>query len=289
MDSWLSSLKDLLDIRNSAKLSLPGAICATLLVIIFWPPKPIDVIPVVQASSKDNNLQIGLPAEASAPPAGESWQSPLDGFIRRVLVPKTPNPACTIDEYYLKPVTGITGLLFKKYSDDAQRRQHALEEQSGNLERCLAAEKRLQGVEKAADEALQRDLTILEGSMAKQVVLLTAYEKADSPLTYLTRKRWEQSEKAIAERRSLIAQHEQEARDREWEIAELTRWMGIVSDRLAEPGRLRPELGFDDYLSALSKHVLAFIFLAVAVGMVLEGISTPGILGLQVWRRHFTG
>ena len=135
-------------------------------------------------------------------------------------------------------------------------------------------------MEKAADEALQRDLTILEGSMAKQVVLLTAYEKADSPLTYLTRKRWEQSEKAIAERRSLIAQHEQEARDREWEIAELTRWKGIVSDRLAEPGRLRPELGFDDYLSALSKHVLAFIFLAVAVGMVLEGISTPGILGL---------
>jgi hypothetical protein len=53
---------------------------------------------------------------------------------------------------------------------------------------------------------------------------------------------------------------------------------GVVNDRLSDPGKLRPVLGLDDYLSALSKHIVAFFLLCTIVGIPLEGISTPGAL-----------
>jgi hypothetical protein len=262
MESGLSMLKDLLDLRDRAKLTLPGAVCAAFLVMIFWPPKPIDVFPVVQSSS----LMI-LPPDP-----------PFKGFVQHMLIPKTLDPVCAVDEYYLAPLGGITEVLFKTYRGNAQRRQYVLEEQNENLERCLAAEKRLVGAEQVANANLQRDLAVLEAAHAKQIDLMADYEKSDSPLITSARRHWEDLERIISAKRLEIARKEQAIRDREWKIAELTRWKGIVSDHLAEPGRLRPEVGFDDYLAALSKHVLAFIVLAAMVGMVIEGISTPGVL-----------
>jgi hypothetical protein len=197
----------------------------------------------------------------------------------RVLTPRAAEPSCKIDEYYLLPLTGITGILFEEHNQSAQNRQYALEEQNENLERCLAAEKKFVGAEQDVAAALQRDLNILEATHATQAAVVAEDKRVDSPLIEAAQRRFDDTEKIVQNKRLEISKEQQDARDREWEIAELTRWKAIVSDRLADPGRLRPELGFDDYLSALSKHVMAFVFLAVAVGMVMEGISTPGVLG----------
>jgi hypothetical protein len=267
MEPWLSSLKALLDVKDGIKLTLPGLVCAFFLILVFWPPKPIDVMPIVQSS---------LPKLDIRPP--RVTQPPFDAFVRRAFMPRTADPGCAVDEYFLEPVVGPTGALFQENNDKARSHQYALEEQSENLQRCLAAESRLVGAEEALNAALEGDLRMLEASRARQSALVADYERLNSPMIPLARGRLEATDRTTELKRAAILKNEQAARDRTWEIAELTRWKGIVSDRLSDPGRLRPELGFDDYLSAMSKHVLAFVFLAAVIAMIIEGISTPGLL-----------
>jgi hypothetical protein len=262
MNNWLSSLKDLLDLRNAVRLSLPGLLGAALLAAILWPPKPINLIPIVTSGP----LQIDKPSQ-------------LDNPVERVLAPRTREPQCVIVEYNLPEVPGGYKVFFSGYKSRLQKRQYALEEQHDNLERCLAAENRFKGEEQSKNRALQRDLAAAERSRAMEADLLEKYKALDSSMVGVARTHLREVETRVEQLRMQITENEQDARDREWEIAELARWKGVVSDRLAEPGKLRPELGFDEYMSALSNHVLAFIFLAVTVGMVTEGILTPGTLG----------
>jgi len=264
MDSWLSSLKDLLAVKDGAKLTLPGVLSAALLLTLFLPPKPLDVIPVVRSL-----VNLGIK---------EPDSRPLGKFISRALTPRRADPACVIDGYFLKELPRVTGFLFQDRSQRAQSWQYILEEQNENIERCLASEKRLVDAEETAGTGLRRDLTMLETARAKQAAVVADYEIRNSPITGQAREQLEAADHAVETQRRATSTNEQKTKDRQWEIVELTRWKGIVMERLAEPGKLRPELGFDDYLSAMSKHVLAFVFLVIAVGMVVEGISTPGLL-----------
>jgi hypothetical protein len=255
MESWLDSLKSLLELKNAAKLSLPGIACAFFLLLILWPPKPINLIPIVSSSSL---------APSIYPPAFRSrWGeliAPFDHFARDVFMPQLQDPACFVDEYFLRPLPGVTGILFRESKEAAQRRQYALEVQDENLQRCIAAEERLVGAEKSTLEGLQRDLAVFEAEHAKETALLGSYANSVSPMYASPSMRWQGSQRKLEAVRDEIAFEEQNTRTREWEISELKRWKSVVSDRLADPGRLRPELGFDDYLSALSKHVLALFF-----------------------------
>jgi len=262
MNNWLSSLKDLLDLKNAVKLSLPGLLGAALLAAILWPPRPIDVIPVVTSEL----LQIDKPSTLGDP-------------VARSLLPRTREPQCVIAEYNLPDVPGGYRVFFSGYKSGLQMRQYSLEEQKENLERCLAVENQFKGEEQTNDEALQRDLAGTERLRAKEAGELERYKLSDSSMIDLASAHLSEVDTQVQQLRGDINKSEQRVRDREWEIAELTRWKGLVSDRLAEPGKLRPELGFDEYMSALSNHVLAFIFLALTVGMVTEGILTPGTLG----------
>jgi len=54
--------------------------------------------------------------------------------------------------------------------------------------------------------------------------------------------------------------------------------------RLADPGRIRPALSFDDYFSGLASHALAIALLAVAVGLVLDPVNTALWGGLFDWK-----
>jgi hypothetical protein len=262
MGNSISSLKDLLDLKNAVKLSLPGLLSAALLAAILWPPKPIDVLPVVTSEP----LQIDQPAG-------------LDKPIQRALAPRTKEPQCVIVEYYLHEVPRGYRIFLSSYKSSLQARQYALEEQNENLERCIAAENEFKGEEQSTNEALARDLASAERLQAADTGMLEKYETSDTSMVGVLGAHLSEVETRVAALRVEIAKNEQHARDRDWEIAELTRWKAVVSDRLAEPGKLRPELGFDDYMAALSNHVLAFVFLSVTVGMVTEAIVTPGMLG----------
>ena len=265
MGEWLSSLKNLLDIKNVIKLTLPGLLGAVVLAAIFWPPKPIDIVPVV----------------TSTPPPmgdGKALGNGIGKYLGRVHQPVASGSQCLIAEYGLDELpSGIRSLLpgFKR---EAQLRQFGLEQQRDNLEQCLLDEQRLKGEEQSRNAALQRDLQALEALRDKDASSVAEYERQDSPMIDPAIRLRENVNGKIDTLRDKLSGNEQKARDREWDIAELTKWKGVVTDRLTDPGKLRPELEFDEYMSALSNHLLAFIFLAVTVGMITEAIVTPGIL-----------
>jgi hypothetical protein len=101
---------------------------------------------------------------------------------------------------------------------------------------------------------------------------------AHSPLLQQYRIHLKSLDDQISALRKAILEREQ---NRDWEIGELTRFRNIVAERLADPERLRPELTFDDYVTKLSRHVVAFILLAITTGMVLNAVITPsGIRGV---------
>jgi len=268
MGEWISSLKDLVDVGSTIKLSLPGLAIAALLIIVLWPPQPVDLIPVVES----RELQI---ARVKPQDSGGA----LGKEARALFFPKTRNPPCRVSGFYLRNLPGGLDMLTSDYARQAKLRQYALEEQRENLDLCLGEEKRLAGQEQSQNAALQRDLATLEKSRNTLAGLEAEYAKSGNALLPVVQKRRKANEHLIAELRNQIYANEQAARDRDWETGELTRWRTILADRLADPGRLRPQVGFDEYVSAISSHVLAFITLAVSVGIVVQGIVTPGTLG----------
>jgi hypothetical protein len=52
-------------------------------------------------------------------------------------------------------------------------------------------------------------------------------------------------------------------------VEELTRTQQVIKARLADPGRLRPRLGFDAFMTGLVNHVVAFILLSLASAIIV--------------------
>jgi hypothetical protein len=253
---WLSSLSDLLKLGDNIKLSFPGVLFAAVLVVMLWPPNPVDVIPVVGSNTTNFGSAIGAP-------------------VQTVLAGEAP---CQVNENYLEELPSGVRAIFVDRIAIAKQRQFALEQESENLDRCLAEEKRLTGVEASAKTNLQRDLTTAEAARDASAGHLAEDERVGSPLLSYAQSRYDAANARVWDLRKKLAAKEQSLRNREWEVGELTRWKAWVNARLADPGRLRPVLGFDDFLKALSGHLLAFIFLSVAAGILAQVVITPGTL-----------
>ena len=241
MDSVLSQLKDLLELKDKAKLALPGVVFGFLLMIAFLPPRPIDWIPVVQSDSTHPPIKVPddlLPGKHIPGFDSNEILSPYGNFAGRAFIPVREEPACTIDKYELKQASQLTGTLFQTNNAAARARQRALEEQNENLDRCLAAEKRLAGREEAVIAALNVDLTGLEVAQQTQAALAADYARLHSPLLSSALERSKLGESAVEAKRAEIRKEEQSIRNREWETGELTRWKKVVTDRLSEPGKL---------------------------------------------------
>jgi hypothetical protein len=260
---WLDALKNLGDLSKMVKVSLPGLLLAALLVMGLWPPRPQDVIPVIRSDKVPVTFD------------GKAVGTPVISYRR----PPPDHPVCWVDEYELNNSPGEFGMILPGSKEQAKARQFALEQQAGNLDACLAEEKRLSGNEQLLNTDLQRDLAAFESSRNTQVALVDQYEKSVSPLRGNARAHLNIIQLRIELIRAQIQNNEQTMRDREWEIGELTRWKKLVSERLADPGQLRPEVGFDAYVSALSSHVFAFLILATALGILLNGLVAPAALG----------
>jgi hypothetical protein len=200
MNSWLSSLKDLLALN--IKLSLPGLLTTALLVVVFWPAKPIDVIPVVHSTV----LQYDPPHEVTVGPVRMA-HTPIEGISD-----------CSVDEYYLDPPPkGILGI-FALSNRRSQLRQFALEQQGEYLDQCLADEKRLVGKEQSENAYLEDHRTATEAWRASEATLAASYERSGGPLLPQTSERIGAVEKLIENDYEQIAIREQVIRDRQWEI-----------------------------------------------------------------------
>lgn len=169
MDTVLSQLRELLEVKDKARLALPGVVLAFLLMIGFLPPRPLDWIPVVLSDSTQR-------------PGGQDFPNPYGDFLGRAFIPVRKEPACTIDAYRLMPVRWLTGTLFETNNAIAQSRQRALEDQNESLDRCLAAERRLAAEEESILAALKSDLKELDATHQAQAARVADYENLHSPL-----------------------------------------------------------------------------------------------------------
>lgn len=264
MESLVTSLKDLLDLKKVASITLPGVATAAILALLLWPPRPLDVIPIVTAP------KLGITAANN------------QVFIKSLLRPRlngANDPSCSVEEYQLKQLPGGMKLASEEYEQASRSRQFELEEQNGNLDACLAVENRMAGREKAQNEHSQRDLKAAEAARGAASSVVAAFARVGSPLLGSAQFQLASEENQVEQLRNQILANEQTTRNREWEIAELTRFKRMVSERLADPGKLRPQLAFDDYMAALSNHLVAFIALSMTVGILLQAVFTPAILG----------
>jgi hypothetical protein len=86
-------------------------------------------------------------------------------------------------------------------------------------------------------------------------------------------KELQEKEEDIRVKQREIHEEEQLQRERVRRSTELTRLSKEVSDRLLEPGRLRPLQKFDDFLASLGSHVVAFLSLALGWSLLFDPIN----------------
>jgi hypothetical protein len=175
------------------------------------------------------------------------------------------------------PITLTGTLLEAKSIDDlkktARTNQDTLETSLRDLQECSEYETSQVGREETLNVNLKADITVLEKEQASLQDAYIAYQKANSPLTPTYSAKLTDVTGRIARKRSEILLHEQTIRDKNRNIQEIARYMKMVTDRLADPGRLRPQKSFDEFLTALADHTVALILLAIVIGYVLDPLN----------------
>jgi hypothetical protein len=242
MDKIVSLLQSLLSLNKVASVSVPGILAAVGLAIILWPPRPIDQIPMVEIASQQDVVLTTRACNVAI--------RPLDS-------PKT-----------LGDIRSI-----------AVNDQLLLDQQKDKIAQCVELENSRKGFEKTQNDNLALDIADLQKLLNAALDTYSNYEKTDNPLAsqFLAKARRHQND--ILTKRTRILQNEQSIRNRDLYLAELARYDKIISDRLADPGRLRPRKTFDDLLTTLVNHVVAFILLAIALGVVVTPINQAASAG----------
>jgi hypothetical protein len=251
MDKIATLLQSLLNLNKVASVTLPGLVVAVALALIWWPPRPEDRIPIVVKGGSETTVQHQGPNQQSL-------------FI----VPE--EQACNVDTSPLPP--------FKDWEWETNRstaiqNQRSLDKAKDDIADCIEIETSRKGYEKTQNDHLALDIADLEKLLAAALDMYSNYEKSDNPLAARFHAKVELHKKEIKEKRESILRNEQSIRNRDLHLAKLGRYDKIISDRLADPDRLRPRKTFDDLLALLVNHVVAFVLLAIALGVVLTPLN----------------
>jgi hypothetical protein len=250
MDSILSSLKDLLN--NVKNLTLPGLVAALGFVFLLWPPQPIDVVNDVTVNDAYRDDKWPTTTDGLRGYAGR-----IDPVCRTVgTLRKLPNPENIQDIKQL----GVEN-------------QFNLERIARTLRECSEKEKALSGFEDSQISAANAEIEVLKKERDAIQDTYLNYEKAANPLRMHFRDLLDKKEKDIQDEQACIRELEQLKRERDRRATELDRLSKDVSDRLADPGRLRPKATFDDFLAILSNHIIAFLALAFGWSILFEPIN----------------
>jgi hypothetical protein len=266
MDKVLALLQSLLSLNKVASVSVPGVLTAAGLAMILWPSRPLDEIPTVTFVS---------PAASQA-----SQSNPVAPTNRATQPTRIPHPnraniftipadrACEVIMKQLRTPQSVEDARSVAIED-----QFLLDREKDKVQRCVEIETSRLGSEKLQNDNLALDIADLQKLLNTALDTYSSYEKTDNPIAARFRDKVTDLQDEILADRNLILKNEQTIRNRGQYLAELGRFDQIISARLSDPDRLRPRKTFDDAMAALVNHVVGFILLALALGVILTPLT----------------
>lgn len=160
------------------------------------------------------------------------------------------------------------------------QQQLILDFENQKFSECINLETSLKGREAAENQQLTADLDIEEKQRSSAQDNYLTYLKSNNRLLF-TRYKTEMDnfQGCITLKRYSVLWNERDIQERDRQMTELTRDQGIITARLADPGRLRPRLGFDDFVTGLVNHVVAFILLSLAAAIIVTALDRTVFFG----------
>jgi hypothetical protein len=151
--------------------------------------------------------------------------------------------------------------------------QFVLDLQARNLTACIDLEKSWQGQEEKEVAQLTADAEVLEKQRSAAQDNFLAYQKSNSPLAYRYEAAMDEAKARVDTVRNTIRGRDREVQERIRRVSELNSDQQLITDRLKDPGRLRPRVGFDAFATGLVNHVVAFILLSLSMAIVVTAID----------------
>jgi hypothetical protein len=319
MDQIITLLTNLFNLTKVASVTLPGLLAAGGLALVLWPALPVDLVPVVTAVSTAQSAVVASQAQPSPCPADSSNKPPtaqtsafppafgracsvtylpIDDLydsdrIRTAIQPPQPNELSSEYPGWKEDLAWKSDEVahldhVQKYLHDLpvpQRRkqlifqQFLLDLQSRDLTLCIDLEKSWQGQEEKDVQALSTDAANLEKQRSAAQDDYLAYQKSNSSLQFRYKAAMDSAQCNIVQVRNAMSGKNRDLLERSRRVAELTEAQQVIADRLKDPGRLRPRVGFDAFMTGLVNHVVGFILLSLAAAIVITAIDRAVFIG----------
>jgi hypothetical protein len=160
------------------------------------------------------------------------------------------------------------------------QQQLILDFENQKFSECINLDTSLKGREAAENQQLTADLDIEEKQRSSAQDNYLAYLKSNNLfLASRYRREMDNFQGCITLKRYSVLWNDRDIQERDRQMTELTRDQGIITARLADPGRLRPRLGFDDFVTGLVNHVVAFILLSLAAAIIVTALDRTVFFG----------
>lgn len=309
MDQIISLLTNLFSLTKVASVTLPGLLTAGGLALILWPAVPIDVLPVVtkiDPPSQNESSHVTAPSvdrNKSCAPAHSCYAD----FLNFTTFPPPGIEACRVEHPLAKPLVDwiedpskfapvnfpsehsslgselkqeLLSITSQVATLDvpASRRdkiveQYVLDVESRNVAKCIDLEKSWQGQEEKDAAQLSADADILEKQRSAAQDNYLTYLKANDPLEYRYKAAMAEVESKILAVRGMIRDRNFDTAVRTLHLAKLSKDQQLIEERLGDPGRLRPRVGFDVFVTGLVTHIVGFILLSLAAAIVVTAFD----------------
>lgn len=290
MNQIITLLTNLFNLTKVASVTLPGLLAAGGLALVLWPAVPVDVIPAV--------VQVAAPSPPptqAATPACEVQHWVVDDVVRWMETQPLPQ-ANTSDIQNIGP-THPGGGTPPRLTQNALQQILGIERQAGNLSVpgsrkraileqlvldyeveslsvCADLEKSWAGQDDLAIQQLTTDIDNLEKQRsAAQDNLLASLKANNRALAAQFQADMNRDQREVEGARDQILSRTQNKKERERRAAELVVEQQLIKDRLGDPGRLRPRVGFDLFVAGLINHVVAFILLSLAAAVIVTAFD----------------
>jgi hypothetical protein len=305
MNQLITLLSNLFNLTKVASVTLPGLLAAGGLALILWPAIPVDLIPLATVRSAQAAQEMAsfpdfdaayVPPDPTCDPAALGRRSAYDQACQVIFRPMPEiHEFIKEDEKLKTDGTSIPAELqeisrqlsdIQKQNTYPQSRKEQIQEQlildfeSRKFSECLDLETGLKGREATENQQLKADLDIQEKERSSAQDNYLAYLKSNNlPLARRYRTEMDNVQGCITLKRYSVLWNERDILERDRRLTELTRDQGILTARLGDPGRLRPRLGFDDFVTGLVNHVVAFILLSLAAAIIVTALDRTVFFG----------
>jgi len=288
-------------IGKSATLSLPGILAACAFAIYLWPPVPEDTIEAADLCSAHDKGECPDPHATPQPPPAPVDQCPAATSNVVHLAKDVPPFKATfpLDEENLQEVATYTAdagkpacvTRFEPFPrpqtifdyDAAVKIQQTLDCQTQTFGKCVEEETAKQGQEETLLKNIDATIAQLTTELSKVNEAAQSYAASNNPLRFTFQKQVDQRKAVIAQWQALSIQVKLAQLERVRRMQDYTRQQKILSDRQADPGRLRPRQKIDDVLSSLGSHLTGFVTLALAWSLLLTPLSQVWFSSVYSW------